>query len=87
MKRSTGTDGVEVASIDFGYTLLTRAGFTVNRKGVASVHLVGDTMVGLVTGTTEQRFKSLEADLRACADSFRAYAVKTPEFDFLTGAA
>eukprot|EP00967_Tisochrysis_lutea_P041423 scaffold49786_cov25-Tisochrysis_lutea.AAC.2 len=83
MKRATGTDGVEVAYIDFSYTLLTRAGFEVNRKGVACVHLVGDTVVGLVTGTTEQRFKGLEADLRTCAESFRAYAVKTPAFDFL----
>jgi hypothetical protein len=45
--------------------------------------VIGDTVVGLVTGTTGQRFKELEADLRACADSFRAYAVKTPAFDFL----
>ena len=70
-----------------GYTLLTRAGFTVDRKGTACVHVVGGAIVGLVTGTTGQRFKSLEADLRACTESFRAYAVKKPDFAFLNGAA
>ena len=29
------------------------------------------------------RYKELEPNLRTCAESFRAYAVKTPEFDFL----
>ena len=63
------------------------AGFTVDRKGTACVHVVGGAIVGLVTGTTGQRFKSLEADLRACTESFRAYAVKKPDFAFLNGAA
>ena len=40
---------------DFTYTLLTRAGFTVQRKGVASALQVGDTAVGLVSSTTELR--------------------------------
>ncbi|EOD36399.1 hypothetical protein EMIHUDRAFT_423306 [Emiliania huxleyi CCMP1516] len=87
VKRLTAADGMDVAYIDFGYTLLTRAGFTVDRKGTACVHVVGGAIVGLVTGTTGQRFKSLEADLRACTESFRAYAVKKPDFAFLNGAA
>ena len=36
-------DGTEMVLLDFSYTLLTRAGFTVNRLGAASAMIVGDT--------------------------------------------
>ena len=66
----------EVAYIDFRYTLLTRAGFEVVRKGMASAQVASGAVVGLVIATTEQRYKGLEDDIRASVDSFRAYPVK-----------
>jgi len=77
-----GEDGAQLANIDFTYTLLTRAGFTVERRGMASTMVVADSVVGLVMTTTSDRFKGLEKDFRQCIDSFRAYAVKKPAFDF-----
>merc|ERR1719424_2154212 len=62
---------------DFSYTLLTRAGFTVERKGMASaVQLNGDTALALVCATTALRYKELEPLLRQSVDTFRAYPVK-----------
>ncbi len=75
-------DGVETLSIDFTYTLLTRAGFTVERRGVASAMAVTDTLSGLVLTTTAQRFKTLESTFRSCADSFRVYTVAKPSAQF-----
>jgi len=72
----TQPDGAEVAYIDFRYTLLTRAGFEVVRKGMASAQVASGAVVGLVIATTEQRYKGLEDDIRASVDSFRAYPVK-----------
>eukprot|EP00310_Coccolithus_braarudii_P026033 CAMPEP_0183338148 /NCGR_PEP_ID=MMETSP0164_2-20130417/5545_1 /TAXON_ID=221442 /ORGANISM="Coccolithus pelagicus ssp braarudi, Strain PLY182g" /LENGTH=316 /DNA_ID=CAMNT_0025507953 /DNA_START=21 /DNA_END=972 /DNA_ORIENTATION=- len=81
LKQTVEPDGTTLVRIDYTYTLLTRAGFTIPRKGVASAMLVGDSVVGLVLATTEQRFKELETNFRACADSFRAYSVKKPAFN------
>jgi hypothetical protein len=80
LKQVTQADGTETAVVDFTYTLLTRAGFTVNRKGVAGCMVAADCVVGIVTATTEERYKNLEPLLRASADSFRAYPVKATAF-------
>jgi len=82
LKQVAAADGTEMALIDFTYTLLTRAGFTVERRGVASASVVAGSIVGLVMTTTSDRFKGLEVDFRKCVDSFRAYSVKAPAFDF-----
>jgi len=80
IKSVTQADGTEMLIIDFGYTLLTRAGFTVLRQGVASATIVDDAVVGVVGATTALRFKELKDSLTTCADSFRAYKVKDPTF-------
>lgn len=80
VKMVTTPDGVELAEFDFTYSLLTRAGFTVNRRGVAACQVMGDSIVGLVAATTELRWKELEPALRQSVDSFRAYSVKAPAF-------
>lgn len=79
IKAVTQPDGAETIQFDFTYTLLTRAGFTVNRKGVGAIMDVGDAVTGLIIATTDQRFKVLEEDVRKCTDAFRAYPVKTPD--------
>jgi len=71
-------DGSPFLVIDWSYSLLTRAGFSVQRKGVASAVEVDGTVVGLVTATTDTRFKELEPKLRASAESFRASIVSAP---------
>ena len=60
--------------VDFKYTLLTGAGFEVQRKGVASVTSVGDAVEVLWTATIAARYKKLEPNLRSIAGSFRCYA-------------
>merc|ERR1719163_323030 len=77
IKPVTMDDGTEMVQFDFGYTLLTRAGFTVERKGTASAMQIGDTAVGLICATTALRFKELEPQLRSATDSFRVYPVKS----------
>jgi hypothetical protein len=74
-------DGTEMLLIDFGYTLITRAGFTVIRQGVAGATVADGAVVGIVTATTTQRYKELSEQLQLTADSFRAYPVKEPTFD------
>lgn len=59
---------------DFKYTLLTGAGFEVNRKGVASITSVGKGVEVLWCAVTEQRYKKMEDTLRNIAGSFRVYA-------------
>ena len=76
----TQPDGTEMLKIDFSYTLLTRAGFTVFRQGVASAQIANDAVVGIVTATTSLRFKELSESLETMADSFRAYSKKPPAF-------
>jgi len=73
-------DGTDMLKIDFAYTLLTRAGFTVLRQGVASALVTNDAVVGIVTATTQLRFKEMSSQLETVADSFRAYKVKAPAF-------
>ena len=77
----TKADGTELLKISFTYTLLTRAGFTVQRKGVASALIANEAVVGIVAATTELRWKELGESLETMTDSFRAYPVKTPAFD------
>jgi hypothetical protein len=76
----TQKDGTEMLLIDFGYTLVTRAGFTVLRTGIAGAVVADDAVIGIVTATTSQRFKDLQEQLEITCDSFRAYAVKDPNF-------
>lgn len=79
----TQADGTEMVIIDFGYTLLTRAGFTVLRQGIASATIADDAVVGVVGATTSLRFKELQESLLMTAESFRAYKVKSPTFSTL----
>lgn len=72
-KGPKGANGTQYYIVDFKYELLTGAGFTVDRKGVASVAQVKDKVLALWTATTAQRYKKLGDDLRAMADSFRVY--------------
>ena len=73
-------DGTEMVFVDFGYTLLTRAGFTVLRQGMASAMVTNDAVVGIVVATTQLRYKELADQIEVCTDSFRAYQVSTPAF-------
>jgi len=76
----TQPDGTEMLKVDFSYTLLTRAGFTVLRQGIASATIANDAVVGIVSATTTLRYKELSAQFETMADSFRAYQVKPPAF-------
>ena len=73
-------DGTQLLKMDFSYTLLTRAGFTVNRKGIASALVANEAVVGIVSATTELRYKEMSTQLDTMTDSFRAYSVKAPAF-------
>jgi hypothetical protein len=79
----TQDDGQEMIKLDFAYTLLTRAGFTVERKGKASALVTNEAVVGLITATTALRYKELETQLDTMTDTFRAYNVKPPALDNL----
>jgi hypothetical protein len=79
----TQDDGQEMLKLDFAYTLLTRAGFTVERKGKASALIANNAVVGLITATTALRYKELESQLDTMTDTFRAYNVKPPALDDL----
>merc|ERR1711871_1829632 len=74
VKTGKTPDGVDLAKFEFTYTLLTRAGFTVDRKGVGSAMVVNDVVVGIVAATTALRYKDLSEQLQACTESFRAYS-------------
>jgi len=60
--------------IDFKYELLTGAGFTVDRKGVASVTSEGDAVEALWSASIAKRYKKTESQLRTITSSFRCYA-------------
>merc|ERR1719424_247515 len=79
----TQDDGQEILKLDFAYTLLTRAGFTVERKGKASALIANNAVVGLITATPALRYKELESQLDTMTDTFRAYNVKPPALDNL----
>lgn len=59
--------------VDFKYELLTGAGFTVDRRGVASVTSQGKAVEVLWCATISQRYKKVEDTLRYIAGSFRCY--------------
>ncbi|CAM9608660.1 unnamed protein product [Pylaiella littoralis] len=61
---------------DFQYELLTGAGFTVERKGVASVAQVGNSVNAVVGATTANRAKTVKPQLQEIAGSFRVYEGK-----------
>jgi len=67
-------NGQEYMLVDFKYTLLTGAGFEVDRVGVSSVTSTGKAVELLWTASTRQRYKKTEEQLRNIADSFRCYA-------------
>jgi len=61
--------------VDFKYTLLTGAGFEVERRGVASITSVGEGAQLLWTASIAARFKNkTEGQLRSIANSFRVYS-------------
>lgn len=65
--------------VDYSYTLLTGAGFEINRKGCGSVTAAGDKNTQALLGaTTDIRWKKTEVSLREAAESFRCYAGKKP---------
>jgi len=63
LKTVVQPDGTEMQIIDFSYTLLTRAGFTVLRQGVAGAMIADNTVVGVVAATTALRYKELAEKL------------------------
>jgi len=73
IKGAKGANGTQYFIVDFKYELLTGAGFTVDRKGVAAVTQLKSNVLALVMATTSQRYKKLGEDLRTMAESFRVY--------------
>jgi len=70
----TADDG-KYMIVDFKYTLLTGAGFEVERKGVASVTSAGDGVQLLWAASIAARYKNkTEGQLRAITGSFRCYS-------------
>ena len=72
--RKGDIDGQNYVIVDFSYTLLTGAGFEVDRVGIASITSVGGSTEVLWCASTRQRYKKLEDKLRKIAGSFRVYA-------------
>lgn len=69
------TDNVKYMLVNFKYTLLTGAGFEVERTGVASVTSVGDGVQLLWTASIAARYKNkTEGQLKSIVESFRCYA-------------
>lgn len=62
------------ALVDFKYSLLTGAGFTVDRVGVASITSQGNNIQVFWAASTRQRFKKTEPTLRTITSSFRCFA-------------
>lgn len=61
--------------MDFKYTLLTGAGFEVERRGVASVTSAGDGVQLLWSASIAARYKNkTEGQLRNIVNSFVCYA-------------
>jgi len=58
---------------DFKYTLLTGAGFEVERTGVASITSEGPAIEALWAASTRIRYKKTEQQLRDIVGSFRIY--------------
>lgn len=74
IKVKVSPDNPNYVIVDFKYTLLTGAGFEVNRKGVASITSVGAGVEVLWCAVTELRYKKMEETLRNIAASFRVYS-------------
>lgn len=69
------SDGQKYMLVDFKYTLLTGAGFEVERTGVASVTSVGEGVQLLWAASIAARYKNkTEKSLRSIVESFRCYA-------------
>ena len=66
--------------VEYEYTLLTGAGFEINRRGVGSVCAVGDKSTQAMLGaSTDIRYKKVEDRLREVASSFRVHdGIKPP---------
>jgi len=68
-------DNSKYMIVDFKYTLLTGAGFEVERKGVASVTSAGDGVQLLWSASIAARYKNkTEGQLRSIVQSFRCYS-------------
>eukprot|EP00584_Thalassiosira_punctigera_P004902 CAMPEP_0172529452 /NCGR_PEP_ID=MMETSP1067-20121228/3519_1 /TAXON_ID=265564 ORGANISM="Thalassiosira punctigera, Strain Tpunct2005C2" /NCGR_SAMPLE_ID=MMETSP1067 /ASSEMBLY_ACC=CAM_ASM_000444 /LENGTH=295 /DNA_ID=CAMNT_0013313501 /DNA_START=102 /DNA_END=989 /DNA_ORIENTATION=+ len=68
-------DKAKYMLVDFKYTLLTGAGFEVERRGVASITSAGDGVQLLWAASIAARFKNkTEGQLRNIIQSFRCYA-------------
>lgn len=67
-------NGKEYVICDFRYTLLTGAGFEVDRRGVAAITSEGPAVEVLWTASTRERFKKTEQTLRDITSSFRVFA-------------
>jgi len=67
-------EGQNYVLVDFKYTLLTGAGFEVDRVGIESITCVGGETEVLWCASTRQRYKKQEDKLRKLAGSFRVYA-------------
>lgn len=68
-------DNAKYMLVDFKYTLLTGAGFEVERKGVASVTSAGNGVQLLWAASIAARYKNkTEGQLRSIVQSFRCYA-------------
>ena len=70
---SMTVDGQTYMLADFKYSLLTGAGFVVDRKGVASLTSEGAAVEALWAASTAIRYKKTEQALRDIVSSFRCY--------------
>ena len=79
----TAADGQVYVQADFKYSLLTGAGFVVDRKGVASLTSQGPAVETLWAASTAIRYKKTEQTLRDIVASFRCYTegIKVPAND------
>ncbi|KAJ1621196.1 hypothetical protein T492DRAFT_1072325 [Pavlovales sp. CCMP2436] len=66
----------DYVTFEYSYTLLTRAGFEVDRRGVGAATVVNDQLTGLITATTALRWKTESEKLMNLANSFAVYPVK-----------
>jgi len=65
--------------VEYVYTLLTGAGFEIDRRGVGSVCAVGKTTQAMLGASTDIRYKKVEDKLREVATSFRVHGgIKPP---------
>lgn len=67
-------------TFEYSYTLLTGAGFEIDRLGVGSIVSVKDSKSTqmMLGASTDIRFKKVKASLEEIADSFRVYTGVIP---------